>query len=47
MLPEHQSLMQEALHPEAVEHPIEAQVPSFGVTQVQQAGDQHATDAAQ
>jgi hypothetical protein len=34
MLPEHQSLMQEALHPKAIEHPIEAQVPSFGVTQV-------------
>jgi hypothetical protein len=46
MLPEHQSLMEETLHPEAVEHPIEAQVASFGVTQVQQAGDQHGPGAA-
>src|SRR5580704_5598328 len=47
MLPKQQSLMQEALHPEAVEHPIEAQVPSFGIPQVKQAGDQQGTGAAQ
>ena len=37
--PEHQGLVQKALHREAVEHAIELQVPPLRVTQVDQAGD--------
>ena len=38
--PEHECLVQETLHRETVEDTIELQVPPFGVTQVDQAGDE-------
>jgi len=37
--PEHQRLVQETLHGEAVEHAVELQVPPLRIPQVQQAGD--------
>src|SRR6266571_1346545 len=47
VFPKLQSLIEEALHPEAVEHPIKSQVPSLRVAQVQQAGDHVRSGIAQ
>src|SRR6516165_191139 len=45
--PEPESFMQKALHPEAVEATVEAQIAALGVAQIDHAGDQPSSGGAQ